>query len=78
MRTGLTVFVVGLAVLGSASLASAQDQSRARVYRHVPLRVHVTPAGRLLYRQCFDRPVVEHRATGDTVVPRTQCWWAVR
>jgi hypothetical protein len=59
------------------SPAAAQDQ--ALTVRRPPLRVHVGPAapGRL-YRQCADRPVIEHRATGDTVVPRSWCWWALR
>jgi hypothetical protein len=66
-----------VAALAVPSLASAQDQpDRARVYRRPPLRVDVAP-GRM-FRQCADWHVIEHRATGDTVVPRTRCWWAVR
>ncbi len=66
------------ALLGGSSFAAAQDQAdRGRLYRRAPLRVDVTPAGRL-YRQCIDRPIIEHRATGDTVVPSFRCWWAVR
>jgi hypothetical protein len=79
MRIGMAGCALAFAaVLGGSSLAVAQDQAdRGRLYRHAPLRVDVTPAGRL-YRQCTDWHVIEHRATGDTVVPRTRCWWAVR
>ena len=28
------------------------------------------------YRHCVGGYAVEHRATGDTVVPRMRCWWA--
>jgi hypothetical protein len=78
MRIWMTSCAVGLAVLGGSALASAQDQpDRARFHRHPPLRVDITPGGRL-YRQCTDWHVIEHRATGDTVVPRSRCWWAVR
>lgn len=37
-------------------------------------RIHVTPS-QGLYRQCVDRLVVEHRPSGDTIVPDTRCWW---
>ena len=79
MRIWMTGCALGLAaVLGGATLAVAQDQAdRARLHRRAPLRVDVAPAGRL-YRQCTDWHVIEHRATGDTVVPRSWCRWAVR
>jgi hypothetical protein len=67
-------------VLASLTLpAPAQDtQTRAKPPpRRAPLRIDVSPSGRL-YRQCSDWHVIEHRATGDTVVPRSRCWWAVR
>jgi hypothetical protein len=78
MRIWMTGCVLGIAaLLAGPSLAAAQDQSdRARLHRRPPLRVDVTP-GRL-YRQCTDWHVIEHRETGDTVVPRSRCWWAVR
>ena len=62
------------------SPASAQDQpDGAGLHRRAPLRLHVGPApAERLYRQCIDRPVIERRATGDTVVPGTRCWWALR
>jgi hypothetical protein len=82
-KTGYVLaLAVGLTVELAAGLirpspAAAQDQALA--VRRPPLRVHVGPAasGRL-YRQCTDRPVIEHRAAGDTVVPWTRCWWALR
>ena len=33
---------------------------------------------RRLVRECRDWHVIEHRLTGDTIVPRTRCWWALR
>jgi hypothetical protein len=75
----MTGCALGLAVLlGGPPAALAQDSpDRAKLHRRAPLRVEVTPSGRL-YRQCNDQLVIEHRATGDTIVPRTRCWWAVR
>jgi hypothetical protein len=79
MRRWMTSCALGFAVvLGGSPVAVAQDSGdRARAYRRAPLRIDVTPAGRL-YRQCSDWHVIEHRATGDTVAPRTRCWWALR
>ena len=74
MRISMTACAVAFAVLA----ASAQDaQGRAKLLRRGPLRVEVAPSGRL-YRQCTDWHVIEHRATGDTVVPRARCWWALQ
>jgi hypothetical protein len=82
--TGCAVAVT--AVLAGTSVTTARElqdpefpvqqpaPDRTRVHRHAPLRVYVTPAGRY-YRQCIDHPVVEHRATGDTVVPWFTCRW---
>jgi hypothetical protein len=28
------------------------------------------------YRHCVGGYAIEHRASGDTVVPRLRCWWA--
>ncbi|MBO0754160.1 MAG: hypothetical protein J2P53_18715, partial [Bradyrhizobiaceae bacterium] len=75
LMTGCVVALVAL--LGSSSMAAAQHPGRTRLHRHGALHVDVAPAGRL-YRQCIDRPTVEHRATGDTVVPWSSCRWAVR
>jgi hypothetical protein len=78
MRIVMTGCVLGLAALIGGPPALAQDSpDRAKLHRRVPLRVVVTPSGRL-YRQCTDWHVIEHRAAGDTVVPRFHCWWAVR
>ena len=79
MRISMTGYVVGLAVLLAVSPpALAQDaQGRAGLHRHAPLRIEVTPSARL-YRQCTDWHVIEHRATGDTVVPRARCRWALQ
>jgi len=79
MRIWMTGCALGLAVsLAGSPLALAQDSAdRARVSRRAPLRIEVTPSARL-YRQCTDWHVIEHRATGDTVVPRTRCWWALQ
>jgi len=76
-----TLCTLALAVLANsafagASLAAPTEPARVRLHRHPPLRVEVAPAGRL-YRQCVDRPVVEHRPSGDTVVPSVSCRWAV-
>jgi len=68
-----------MAAMAGSSIACAQSRpDRAAPHRHAaPLHVDVAPAGRL-YRACIDHPVVEHRATGDTVVPWFSCRWAVR
>jgi hypothetical protein len=66
------------ALLAAAPAVLAQDaQGRAKLHRRAPLRIEVTPSARL-YRQCTDWHVIEHRATGDTVVPRVRCRWALR
>jgi hypothetical protein len=79
MRIWMTGCALGLAVLvGGSPLAFAQDSpARGKLHRRPPLRIEVTPSARL-YRQCTDWHVIEHRATGDTVVPRMRCWWALR
>jgi len=79
MRMSATTYMMGLALLLAAlPPAFAQDaQDRTKLHRRTPLRVEVTPSARL-YRQCTDWHVIEHRATGDTVVPRMRCWWALR
>lgn len=80
LATAMTMAGLTMADLTWPSPAAAQDQTdRPRLHRRPPLRVHVTPgvSGRL-YRECTDWHVIEHRATGDTVVPRIRCWWALR
>jgi hypothetical protein len=83
MRIWMTSCALGLAALFCGSLqVSAQDTGRAKLHRRAPLRIEVTPSRLLyperLYRQCLDWHVIEHRPAGDTVVPRTRCWWALR
>jgi hypothetical protein len=82
MRKWKTGCVLALAAALTAGLTGpppAAAQDRVSIVRRPPLRVHVGAAapGRL-YRQCIDRPVIEHRAAGDTVVQRSWCWWALR
>jgi hypothetical protein len=82
--TGCAVTVTAL--LAATSVAPAEEvadpllpnhaQARARVHRHTPLRVYVSPSR--WYRECLDHPVVEHRPGGDTVVPWFTCRWAAR
>ncbi len=72
----LVLAVVG--IVGASGAAMAQeDQSRPRVSRRPPLRIEVEPQRRMV-RECQDTHVIEHRLTGDTIVPRTRCWWALR
>ncbi len=80
MGKWLMIFVLGLplVVASHGALAQAQDDAaRARPHRRPPLRIEVTPPSQL-YRQCDDAYVIEHRASGDTIVPQTRCRWAVR
>jgi hypothetical protein len=73
--TGFAVFAS--AVAGFSVFAAAQDDTpRPRVARP-PLRIEIEPQRRMV-RECRDWHVVEHRLTGDTIVPRTRCWWALR
>jgi hypothetical protein len=72
---------VGIAVLAATSTlpGRAQDaQNRVRPHQRPPLRIEVVPPGRSYYRQCTDWHVIEHRASGDTIVPQMRCWWALR
>jgi hypothetical protein len=74
--TGLAVLAVAMA--GVAGPAPAQDDTaRPRIQRRAPLRIEITPSRRLV-RQCADSLVIERRYAGDTIVPRTRCWWALR
>ncbi len=71
--TGFTVFA--LAVVGFSTFAAAQDDTPSP--RRPPLRLEIVPQPRLV-RECRDWHVIEHRLTGDTIVPRTRCRWALR
>ena len=79
MRIWTMGCALGLAALvgGSPALGAQGSLDRDKHFRRAPLRVEITPSGRL-YRQCTDWHVIEHRATADTVVPRTRCRWALR
>jgi hypothetical protein len=59
----------------AASVADPAQRSKPPV-RRGPLRLQVSPPGGEYYRHCIGGYAVEHRATGDTIVPRLQCWWA--
>jgi hypothetical protein len=70
--------VLAFAIAGVAGSAVAQDDpSRPRIQRRAPLRIEIAPSRRLV-RQCADALVIERRYAGDTIVPRTRCWWALR
>ena len=76
MRRSMTGFaVLALAAAGFSTFAAAQDE-RPRLQRP-PLRIEIEPQRRMV-RECRDWHVIEHRLTGDTIVPRTRCWWALR
>jgi len=83
MRTSMiAIALVAAAALGAAAgapaPASAQESSvRPGLHRRPPLRIEVTPS-RQVQRQCVDWHVIERRASGDTVVPRSHCWWVSR
>jgi hypothetical protein len=75
----VAVLAAGLRLSGPALAATPDQPDGAGLHRRAPLRLHVGPApSERLYRQCTDWHVIEHRATGDTVVPRMRCWWALR
>jgi hypothetical protein len=70
-----SMIAIGLAAALAALGAPAP--TRAEPHRRPPLRIVVTPS-RQVQRQCADWHVIEHRASGDTVVPRSHCWWVAR
>jgi hypothetical protein len=84
ITAALAAALVGCAALiGPAAAASAQGLTtptttaepspRVRPVR-ARTRIDVT-LSRPLYRQCVDWLAVEHRPSGDTIVPQTRCWW---
>jgi hypothetical protein len=73
--TGYAVLV--LATAGFSTFAAAQDDTPRPRLARPPLRIEIEPQRRLV-RECRDWHVIEHRLTGDTIVPRTRCWWALR
>jgi hypothetical protein len=78
----VTAVLAGAAPVPARELQDPELQAQqpvthhARIHRHAPLRGYVTP-GRF-YRECIDHPVVEHRPSGDTVVPWFKCRWTAR
>ena len=79
MHTATTAYAlgVGLALVSSAFSLAQDATNAARTQRRPPLRLEIRPAPQY-YRQCVDWYVVEHRLTGDTVVPQLRCRWALR
>jgi hypothetical protein len=75
LMTGFAVYV--LAAAGFSTFALAQDDTPRPRLQRPPLRLEIEPQRRLV-RECRDWHVIEHRLTGDTIVPRTQCRWALR
>ncbi len=74
----LLIAPAGPAVAQDSGLRSAaSDVPAQRRVRTARTRVVVTPSARFV-RRCVDAYVIEHRATGDTVVPNMHCWWAYR
>jgi hypothetical protein len=75
---GVLIALAGMLVPAPAQPADrATDRGpRAKPPPHqTPLR----PEGALpedYYRHCVGGYAIEHRATGDTIVPRLRCWWA--
>jgi hypothetical protein len=78
MHRSIIGFVVfALASAGFSTLAAAQDDTPRLRPARPPLRLEIEPQRRMV-RECRDWHVIEHRLTGDTIVPRTRCWWALR
>jgi hypothetical protein len=71
--------LAALLVFGAAqstSLAQTRHPVRphARIVRHAPPRIVVTP-GRRLYRRCDDWYVLQYRPSGTVLFPEYRCWW---
>jgi hypothetical protein len=76
MRLPLMFIAAALTLM--VAPAGAQSQGpvpRGRPLLHRPLRIEVSPPPRLA-RHCIGGYALEHRASGDTIVPRMRCWWA--
>ena len=77
-KSTMGLVVLAFAAAGVVGPALAQDDpARPRIQRRAPLRIEIAPSRRLV-RQCADSLVIERRYAGDTIVPRTRCWWALR
>jgi hypothetical protein len=78
MRRSIIGFaVLAFATTGCSTFAAAQDDTPRPRLARPPLRIEIEPQRRMV-RECRDWHVIEHRLTGDTIVPRTRCWWALR
>jgi hypothetical protein len=78
MRRSITGFaMVAFAAASVSTFALAQDDTPRPRLARPPLRIEIEPQRRMV-RECRDWHVIEHRLTGDTIVPRTRCWWALR
>ena len=74
---------LGAVALGPASAAPAgapegarpSDLSAQELRRTHRPRIRVTPAHRLLYRECEGWLAQEWRPSGPVLVPRRHCWW---
>jgi hypothetical protein len=75
---GVIFALAGMPAPASAQLADRQIDRGPRV--HPPPRQTLPrtegAATEDYYRHCVGGYAIEHRATGDTVVPRLRCWWA--
>jgi hypothetical protein len=82
MRGLMTAYVAASALglfvgLASLSLPALAQEAHGKPHRRAPLRIEVVPT-RQLHRECVARYTIEHRATGDTIVPGMHCWWATQ
>jgi hypothetical protein len=75
MAAGLTALSIAAAF--AQGYQPPGDPSLQRV--RPPLRIEIHPRLRVqYYRDCVDFYAIEPRASGPTVVPRSNCRWAKR
>jgi hypothetical protein len=74
---GLAATLAALGALAPLAAPAQESPARTGLHRRPPLRIEVTPS-RQFQRQCVDWHVIEHRPSGDTIVPRSHCWWVSR
>jgi len=75
---GVIIALAGVPVPAPAQPADRATGAAPRVKpppRQTPRRIEGA-ATEDFYRHCVGGYAIEHRATGDTVVPRLRCWWA--
>jgi hypothetical protein len=73
--------IIALAGMPAPTTAQPADRQIERAPRAKPPPRQTLPrtggaATEDYYRHCVGGYAIEHRATGDTVVPRLRCWWA--